>query len=117
MRSDSHHRKFAGSGSFAESGTESQSGGFCVSDYVESMANDVFTNEELVFAKTPEEFEKLVSYYVNNPEERLPYIQRGYESVLRNHTYFHRIADLFNELQMPEQAKKCLEALEKMIEE
>tara|TARA_R100001163_G_C5066508_1_gene204976 strand:+ start:2975 stop:4021 length:1047 start_codon:yes stop_codon:yes gene_type:complete len=93
------------------------SGGFCISDYVESMANDVFTNEELVFAKTPEEFEKLVSYYVNNPEERLPYIQRGYESVLRNHTYFHRIADLFNELQMPEQAEKCLEALEKMIEE
>lgn len=93
------------------------SGGFCISDYVESMANDVFTNEEMVFAKTPEEFEKLVEYFVNNPDERLPYIERGHRCVLDNHTYFHRVAKIFEELQMPQEAKKCLDFLKSMIRE
>ena len=45
------------------------SGGFCISDYVESMANDVFINNEIVFAKTPEEFKTLVDFYVKNPDQ------------------------------------------------
>ena len=93
------------------------SGGFCVSDYVESMANDVFVNEEILFAKTPEEFEKIIQYFVNHPDERLPYIERGHQFVLNNHTYFHRVAKIFQELDMPKEAEKCLMFLKSMIRE
>ena len=65
------------------------SGGFCISDYVESMANDVFTNDEVLFAKTPEEFEQLIQYYVNHPKEAALYAEKGFNCVLQNHTYFH----------------------------
>ena len=41
------------------------------------MANEVFTNNEIVFAKTPKEFKQLIDYYINNPNERLSYMQSG----------------------------------------
>jgi hypothetical protein len=93
------------------------SGGFCISDYVESMANDIFTNDEILFAKTPEEFEQLIEYYVNNPEKRTPYVERGYKCVLENHTYFHRVAKIFTELDLPKEAEKCILFLDSMVEE
>src|SRR3990167_1412358 len=36
---------------------------FCISDYVDSMAKDVFTNDEIVFANNPKEFEELVQHF------------------------------------------------------
>ena len=93
------------------------SGGFCISDYVESMANDVFTNEEIIFAKTPEEFETLIEYYVNNPDERMKHIEAGYNSVMSKHTYYHRMAKMFEELEMPEEAEKCMETLKNYVGE
>jgi hypothetical protein len=92
------------------------SGGFCISDYVESMANDVFTNDEVLFAKTPEEFEQLIQYYVNHPKEAALYAEKGFNCVLQNHTYFHRIARLFTELDMPKEAEKCLMFVDSMVE-
>ncbi|MAF25664.1 hypothetical protein CL634_08860 [bacterium] len=91
------------------------SGGFCISDYVESMSQDIFTNDEIIFAKTPKEFETLVKYYVNHPEEREPYIQRGYRCVLEKHTYFHRICSIFNKLGLDNEAETVTEALEEMM--
>ena len=93
------------------------SGGFCISDYVESMANDVFTNDEIIFAKTPEEFEQLIEYYVNHPEETLPYVEKGYKCILDKHTYFHRVSTIFKELNMPKEAEKCLLALKSMVQQ
>jgi len=84
------------------------SGGFCISDYVESMANDVFTNNEIVFAKTPEEFKKLIDFYIKNPDERIKHMKAGYESVVENHTYFDRVASILTELNLPEEAAKCI---------
>ena len=92
-------------------------GGFCVSDYVESMANDVFTNQEIVFAKNPKEFKKLIDYYINHPEEREPYIQRGYHSIITQHTYFHRVAKMFEELGNTQESQRCLQTLESMVED
>lgn len=93
------------------------SGGFCISDYVESMANDVFTNEEIVFAKTPEDFEKLVEYYVHHPEEREPYIQRGYTSIFEKHTYFHRVARIFKKLNLSQEAKHVMDTFQSFVVE
>tara|TARA_R110000824_G_scaffold298460_3_gene486677 strand:- start:282 stop:698 length:417 start_codon:yes stop_codon:yes gene_type:complete len=84
------------------------SGGFCISDYVESMANDVFTNNEIVFAKTPEEFKTLIDFYIKNPNERAKHMEAGYNSMVQNHTYFDRIASILLELDLPSEAEKCI---------
>jgi hypothetical protein len=85
------------------------SGGFCISDYVQSMAEDVFTNDEIVYAHSPEEFADTVSHYLKYPDERLPYIQRGFRTVLDNHTYFHRVSRILKELDLEDESKKCLD--------
>lgn len=89
--------------------------GFCISDYVQSMAEDVFNNGEIVFAKTPDEFHQLIEHYVNNPDERLSYINKGYETVMSQHTYFHRAAKIFEELNMAQHSEGCLQALSSII--
>ena len=93
------------------------SGGFCISDYVKSMADEIFTNEEVIFAKTPKDFEKLVDYYTRHPEEREGHIEAGFKCVMSKHTYFHRVAKIFSELGMEEESKKCLAKLKEYIGE
>lgn len=93
------------------------SGGFCISDYVESMANDVFTNNEILFAKDPKEFKTLVDYYIANPEKRNPHIEAGYNLVVNNHTYFHRVAKIFSQLKMDSEADKCMKTMMSYFEE
>ena len=92
------------------------SGGFCISDYVESMANDVFTNNEIVFAKTVKEFKTLVDYYIENPEKRAEHIEAGYNLVAQNHTYFHRVAKVFSKLGMDSESDRCMETMMKFFE-
>lgn len=87
---------------------------FIVSDSVAGL-NKLFNEEELVVADGPEEFHKLVRHYVANPNERLPFIQKAYKAVMKNHTYFDRVAKIFDKLNMPEQVKLAFEAKEKMV--
>ena len=82
---------------------------FCISDYVDSMAKEVYTNDEVVFAKTPEEFHELVEHFVKYPDERIPYMKRGYQTVMKKHTYFHRVSKMLEEFAMPAEAEKCLD--------
>ena len=91
------------------------SGGFCISDYVESMAEEVFNNGEVVFAKTPKEFREKIEHYINNPDERIEHMKKGYESVMRNHTYFERVSDIFKNLGMNEESERCLETKSNMF--
>ena len=93
------------------------SGGFCISDYVESMVNDVFTNDEILFAKTPEEFRQLINFYVKNPEKRMKHIKAGYELVAQNHTYFHRVSKIFSELGLKQESDLCEKTMMKYFEE
>lgn len=82
-------------------------GGFCISDYVQSMAEDVFTDDEIPFAKTPKEFKELVDHYLENPDERIPHMQKGQKCVLTKHTYFHRVSTMLRELGFAEESEKC----------
>ena len=75
------------------------------------MAEDVFNNDEIVFAKTPEEFEDKIRHYLRNPEERLPYIKRGHERILKEHTYFHRVSKIFKELGLLNESIGCMNLL------
>ena len=85
------------------------SGGFCISDYVQSMAEDVFDEDEIVFAKDPEEFVELINHYLKYPDERIPYINRGFHKVVANHTYFHRVGRIFEELGLIEEKSDCMD--------
>lgn len=90
---------------------------FCISDYVSSLAEEVFTNNELVFVKSPDEFIDRVDYFIKNPEERIPYIERGYETVMGNHTYFHRTAQICEELGLEKERDDCMKGLENFLGE
>jgi hypothetical protein len=72
--------------------------GFCISDYVESIEKDVFTNNEIILVETPEEFFEKINYFIKNPIERISYIEKGYTEVMKNHTYYHRAIDLLEQL-------------------
>jgi spore maturation protein CgeB len=72
------------------------------------MAEDVFDDDEIVFAKDPEEFFELVNHYLKYPDERIPYIHRGFNKVVSEHTYFHRVAQILKELGLEEEQFKCM---------
>ena len=67
------------------------SGGFCVSDYVKSY--EMF-GDGVVLAKTPDEFREKIGYYLNNPSERIDIAKKGHRYVMKNHTGYHRVAQI-----------------------
>lgn len=69
---------------------------FVISDYVEGLFR-LFPNE-IVYAKTSNEFGELVDHYLNNPEERVLYTEKGYEKVLKYHTYLDRAKHIMEKL-------------------
>ena len=92
-------------------------GGFCLSEYIESAAVDLFTDNEMVFAKTPEEFKEKALYYIKNPNERIPFIKRGFVSVRRKHNYFLRLRELLTKTQYIPESEQLLTKLNKIIED
>jgi hypothetical protein len=73
-------------------------GGFCISEYCESAANDIFNNNEIVFAKNPTEFKEQAKYYIAHPEERESYKQRGISAIKYSHNYFIRLKTIFQHI-------------------
>jgi spore maturation protein CgeB len=82
---------------------------FVISDYVCGLDYLFGEDECLVLTKTPEEFRERVDYFLANPDDRLGYIERGYNKVMNEHTYFHRVHDIFECLNMPQQAAHVIE--------
>jgi hypothetical protein len=68
--------------------------GFIISDYLKSYEEDIFRDGEMLMAKTSEEFHKLCDHFVKHPDERLPYIEKGYETVMKYHTMSHRTNEI-----------------------
>lgn len=81
-------------------------GGFCISDHVEEAV--ALFGDDLVFARTPVELEELVRYYVRHPEEREKHIAAGRRRVLMEHTYFDRVAEMFDHFGMETERARCL---------
>lgn len=67
---------------------------FVISDYVEGLEK-LFPNQEIIFAKNPDDFYNKIVFYLNNPVERAKIANRGYRKVISEHTYFDRIKDMF----------------------
>ena len=79
---------------------------FCISDYVAGL--DMLFGDDIVLVKTPEEFQERIDYFLEHPEDRQGYINRGYEKVMTEHTYFHRARDIFQNLRLSEHANNLI---------
>jgi hypothetical protein len=70
---------------------------FVISDYVEGLRK-LYNEDELVLAKTPEEFIHEVEYYLTYPDRRQSFVEAGYKKTIEQHTYFERAKTIFNAL-------------------
>ncbi len=86
---------------------------FCISDDVASLREDIFTNNEMVIADDPEHFHDLVHNFIINPQLRDESIEACYNTVMKSHTYCHRVSNVLNALGMSEDGAKALALLEK----
>lgn len=69
------------------------SGGFQIADN-NPQIREFFDKDELVTATDANDFQQKINYYLRNPEERIPFIERGCEKVKNMHTYQHRVKQL-----------------------
>jgi spore maturation protein CgeB len=70
------------------------SGGFQLSDYIPGIERYFKLGEEIVVAKSPEEWFSKIDYYLTHEKERKEIQQRGTERVLNEHTYRHRVRQM-----------------------
>ena len=61
-------------------------------------------------------FWEKIDHFIKNPIDRLEYIGKGYNEVINNHTYFHRVRDIFAKLGLVSHAKQCNEVYQKIKE-
>lgn len=88
---------------------------FCISDHIDSLVEDVFTNGEMVIATDPNDFIEKIEYYIDKPELRKQHAEKCYHRVMSEHTYCHRVSDLLGSLGYQEDRKKCLEVLSRVF--
>jgi hypothetical protein len=72
--------------------------GFCISDYVASWVEDIFTNGELICTDDPEEYLGYVDDFVKNPDARTQFIEDAHAVVMEKHTYKNRVRDILEVL-------------------
>ena len=84
---------------------------FCISDHIDSLCEDIFVNEELPTAKTRQEFQDLIEFYLSNPEKRTEKAEQCYNTVMGSHTYFHRVENLCRSLGMHAEGDKAMDLL------
>lgn len=86
--------------------------GFALSN-ISPALEEVFDNDEVMFFDSEKTMLHQIEHYLKYPEERVPFIQRGYENVINNHTYFHRADQIFNLLGV-DLPSKPLDTLERI---
>ena len=69
------------------------SGGFCVSDKVDSYK---MFGDGIVMADSPEDFRTKIDHYLANPAEKIKIVETGKKYVTENHTGFHRAAQIMD---------------------
>lgn len=71
-------------------------GGFEITDEVACISKYFAEGEEIVIAKSKDDWFDKIFYYLKNPQMREPIIKRGMERVLRDHTYHNRIEKMLS---------------------
>jgi hypothetical protein len=82
-------------------------GGFCVSDHTD-CTSEVFAAGELPVAHNHWSFCEAVCHFAHNPQDREPYMRAGRKAVLTRHTYFHRVAQVFAQLDLAEETARTM---------
>lgn len=85
---------------------------FCINDPIASLNEDIFLNNELVIADDPKHFHDLVHMFIINPQLRDEHIEACYNTVMKEHTYCHRVANMWENFGNEEEAKKALALLD-----
>jgi hypothetical protein len=70
---------------------------FCISDLSLAVV-DAFSDSELCIAHGPSGFWELLHRFIKNQEKRDLYINEGFDRVMLEHTYYHRIDSLVRSL-------------------
>ena len=70
------------------------SGAFFISDPIASLTEDIFTKGEAVVAENPDDFHDLIKDIIKNPSLRDRHIEACKDTVLKNHTYKHRVEQI-----------------------
>ncbi len=82
-------------------------------------ANKVFClssdKNDVVPYFTQESYKDDIARFLNNHKLMDKHIESAYDHVISSHTYFHRTADVLNGLGYDKEAKKCIEYLEKHL--
>ena len=69
------------------------SGGLAITDATDAY-HDWFKKDELLIPESVEEFHELIQDALTKPEQYKQYREKGYQTVMRFHTYAHRAAKL-----------------------
>jgi hypothetical protein len=69
------------------------SGGFAISDNTR-IVSEFFEQDEVPQAKDKEQFKWFVNYFTQNPDDRLPYMKKAKERILKEHLYKKRWKEL-----------------------
>lgn len=73
------------------------SGGFAVSDN-NPIVKEFFEESEIPYANTREEYKRMIEFFAENPEKRLPFMKRAKKRVLKEHLYTHRMTNFLKEI-------------------
>lgn len=71
---------------------------FEIVDYKEGIEDLFKVGEEIVCYKDASELQGLIDYYLLHPEERKKISHRGFNRVMKNHTWKHRIQQVMKKL-------------------
>ncbi len=73
-------------------------GTFCVSNHKEIL--EKILPDELILVDNPKDMMDVTEHYLRYPEEKLSYTHRAYSNIIKNHTYFNRVDEIFTYLDM-----------------
>lgn len=84
---------------------------FVISDRVLDLVK--LFPDSIVYASDPDQFSHKVQWALDHPDDRREIAELGYEQVIGEHTYFHRMRDIFNDLELYGEANNMMSAFEK----
>lgn len=73
-------------------------GGFQISD--NPLTRKFFSEDEVVIGENAKDFEEKFFYYLDHPLERSSFVKKAQQRVKNNHSYFNRIARIFDSLKI-----------------
>jgi glycosyltransferase involved in cell wall biosynthesis len=73
---------------------------FLLSDYTNELGKLFENKKDMVMVNDEKEIIELAQYYLDNEEEREKIATRGYEKVIKNHTFKHRAKQVYDAIRL-----------------